>query len=183
MKLSDLTDLILKKADSHDRLIVAVAGPPASGKSTLAEKLCEAVSLKKPSSNPVLVPMDGFHLDNSILDELGLRDTKGAINTFEADGFVRLIKQIHAQEADVKIPEFDRAEDRVIQTGKTVSAKNEIIIVEGNYLFVEEGPWEDLLQFFDVQIFLLPRTKDIEDRLIKRWLDYGFSLEEAKTKA
>lgn len=183
MKINELANLVIKRAAGSSRFVVAIAGPPASGKSTVAEYLCSAIATKTKNLNPIIVPMDGFHLNNNILDELNLRQYKGAPETFDTTAFISLIEKIHSGEDDVSIPEFDRSLDKVIGNGKSVTSDNKIIIVEGNYLFLEEAPWNRLIGFFDFPIFLLPKTETLEKRLIGRWLDHGFPLENAKTKA
>jgi len=57
------------------RRIIAIVGPPASGKSTLAEHLAQRMQ------NARVLPMDGFHRDNADLDRHGLRARKGAPQT------------------------------------------------------------------------------------------------------
>ena len=74
------------------RRLVALAGPPATGKSTLAGALCERLS--RDGQSAVVVPMDGFHLDNRILEARGLLARKGAPETFDADGFIALIRRL-----------------------------------------------------------------------------------------
>lgn len=183
MTINELAELIIKSAAGSTRFIVAVAGPPASGKSTVAEHLCNAIASKDKTSNPIIVPMDGFHLDNATLDEMNIRQRKGASNTFDADAFISLIEKIYSEEENVNVPEFDRSKDEVVDNGKSVTSANNIVIVEGNYLFLEETPWNVLMGFFDLPIFLLPKTDILESRLTRRWTDEGFSMEDAKTKA
>lgn len=183
MKINELAELIIKSAAGSSRFIVAVAGPPASGKSTISKKLCEIIAVKDPKSKPQIVPMDGFHFDNSVLDELDIRDKKGSPESFDITAFNALIENIYSENEIVSIPEFDRNKDQVVSNGKIVTPDNKIIIVEGNYLFLEEAPWNILMGFFDLPIFILPKTQILENRLIERWTDQGFSLEDAKTKA
>ncbi|MDO7629820.1 MAG: NB-ARC domain-containing protein, partial [Loktanella sp.] len=87
-KLSSLTDhvdalasLIHEKRAEGGRLIVAIAGAPGSGKSTLAKEVARRISLQKCPC--IVVPMDGFHLDNAILEDLNLIARKGAPETFD----------------------------------------------------------------------------------------------------
>ena len=183
MTINELAELIIKSAAGSSRFIVAIAGPPASGKSTIAEKLSTTIAAKDKNSVPNIVPMDGFHLDNKILDDLNLRERKGASQTFDADGFIALIEKIYSEDENIKIPEFNRTKDKVVDNGKMITGENKIVIVEGNYLFLEEAPWNVLMGFFDLPIIILPKTEILEKRLIDRWLEQGFSLENAKTKA
>lgn len=182
MKLVELTKQILKKSEGSERFLVAIAGPPASGKSTLAEHLHDSISENQSEKDPIVVPMDGFHFSNERLDRLGLRSRKGAINTFDAEGFVELVHSIR-DGAEIFVPEFDRDRDRTVDLGKQVTRENQIILVEGNYLFIEESPWDQLAKLFDLPIFLLPKTNELEHRLMKRWLDQGFNVEQARDRA
>lgn len=183
MSVGKLAKQINDKATGSSRFVVAVAGPPASGKSTVANNLCDALAVIDKNANPIVVPMDGFHLDNVTLDKLNLRHRKGTAETFDAEAFVDLVQQIHSKNDVVKIPEFDRTLDKVVDLGKTVTTSNKIVIIEGNYLFLEEGPWKQLSNFFDMSIFLLPKTKLLEERLIDRWLKHGYPQKEAEEKA
>ena len=69
----------------EDRTLIAIAGPPGSGKSTVAEIVTDLMNenLMKTS----LLPMDGFHLDNKTLERENLFDRKGAPETFDVKGF------------------------------------------------------------------------------------------------
>ena len=115
MQYDDIIELINQRSKGFERMIIGIAGPPASGKSTLSEKLVEVLEAS------VLVPMDGFHKDNSELDELGLRHRKGAPNTFDASGFVELVKDIREGKLPRRIPEFDRNQDKVVEGNREVT--------------------------------------------------------------
>lgn len=183
MNVGKLANEINDNATGSPRFIVAIAGPPASGKSTAANNLCSALATINKDMNPIVVPMDGFHLDNATLDSKNLRHKKGAAETFNAEAFVALVQKIHSKSDVVQVPEFDRALDKVVDLGKTVTKSNKIVIIEGNYLFLEEGPWKQLSNFFDMSIFLLPKTKLLKERLISRWLKHGYPQKEAEEKA
>ena len=86
--ISAITKRISDLCNCKDRVIVGIAGPPAAGKSTIS------ASLEAALADSVVVPMDGFHLDNQELDALSLRDRKGAPDTFDADGFIDLVHAI-----------------------------------------------------------------------------------------
>lgn len=176
METQELQKHILELAKDKHRFIVAVAGPPASGKSTLAEVLCESIE------NSVVVPMDGFHLPNEVLEQKCVLDRKGAHFTFDAEGFVQLIRSIRNVEMHLDVPEFDRSQDKVVFNGLTVSSDNKIVFVEGNYLLLNEEPWSDLKPIFDLSICISPQLNEIEQRLLNRWLDHGYSESEAMRK-
>ena len=96
---------IFKHAGKSRRFIVAIAGPPGAGKSTVAEQLLGLL----PAGSAAVVPMDGFHYDDAVLTAKGLRQRKGAPETFDVDGYEALLKRLRAGDADVAIPVFDRS--------------------------------------------------------------------------
>jgi pantothenate kinase len=161
---------------SNRRRMVAVFGPPASGKSTFAEK----IAAQQPKS--CVVPMDGFHLDNAILDERGLLQRKGAPQTFDAAGFQYLIRRLR-REAEVVYPVFDRRSDQAIAGARVVDAQIETVIVEGNYLMLEDAAWHALHELWDLSIELKVPMAVLQKRLTQRWRDHGYSNEHALAKA
>ncbi|RUS58646.1 nucleoside triphosphate hydrolase [Pseudorhodobacter sp. E13] len=158
------------------RVLVAVAGPPGAGKSTLAE----AIAAQVPGA--VVVPMDGFHLDNAILDARGLRPRKGAPETFDVAGFAALLARLKA-EPEVIIPRFDRARDLAVAGAAVVGPADRILIVEGNYLLLQEAPWRDLARFWDVTVQIAVPMVELEARLIARWRGFGLSEAAARARA
>ena len=87
--------------------------------------------------------MDGFHLSNAALDRLGRRDRKGAIDTFDAAGYVATLHRV-AEECgrrDVYVPAFDRRLDEPVAAGHVVPADSRLVVTEGNYLGVPDGDW------------------------------------------
>ncbi|MEW7009061.1 hypothetical protein [Lentilitoribacter sp. EG35] len=176
MELPELKSHILELAKDKQRFIVGIAGPPASGKSTLAESLCQNIN------NSVVVPMDGFHLPNDVLEQRGMLERKGAHFTFDAEGFIQLVSQIRNTEKLVEVPEFDRSQDEVVFNKLTVSSENKIVIIEGNYLLLDEEPWSALKSMFDVSICISPQLEEIKRRLLMRWLDHGYSESDALRK-
>lgn len=181
MNVEALADHIVKSADGLNRFIVAIAGPPGAGKSTLAEALCEILNQRSVSAK--VVPMDGFHLDNSILAKRNLSERKGSPETFDVDGFVRLIERLAKPEGDVAIPVFDRDNDMSIAGADTISQSDRILIVEGNYLFLRETPWARLQELWNETVFINPGIVILEQRLINRWLDQGMEEDTARVKA
>lgn len=181
-ELSQIIARIKSRNGSSARQMIAIAGPPAAGKSTLAELLVERLNSLQ-HDQACLVPMDGFHLDNSVLDERGLRARKGAPDTFDADGFVALIKRLTTETAPVSYPLFDRTADTAIADAAHVAAGVEIIVVEGNYLLLDEAPWNALRPYFDLTVLITPDLATLESRLVERWLHYGFDAEMARHKA
>ena len=181
MKAEVLADHINQSAQGHRRFIVAIAGPPGAGKSTLAEELLRELLRKEIRAQ--IISMDGFHLDNSVLARRGMLERKGSPATFDVGGFLLLLKRLTDLEDDVAIPRFDRKRDLSIAGADIISASDTVLIVEGNYLFLKEPPWADLKTYWDETIFINPGKEALEKRLIDRWLEHGLDAEAAKTRA
>lgn len=180
MKPEALSDYIIENSEGRKRYIVAIAGPPGAGKSTFAQALL--LLLKEKSIQAKIISMDGFHLDNSILVDRNLLDRKGAPATFDTAGFIHLMNRLSNFEDDVVIPEFDRNKDLSIAGSSIISTKDKVLIVEGNYLLIEEEPWTKLKKTWDQTIFINPGIDTLEQRLLNRWLRYGLDTQDAKKR-
>jgi pantothenate kinase len=179
--IGNVAQAILDKAKTGDRVIVAIAGPPGAGKSTFAEAL--TTHLKGRGARAVTVPMDGFHYDNAILDAEGTRARKGAPFTFDAAGFLSLLQRLRAGEDRVAIPAFDRERDIAINCAWLVGADDRILVVEGNYLLLNEEPWSRMRPLFDLTVFLNPGIDTLRKRLVDRWLKHDHTPEQAERRA
>lgn len=164
----------------HTRHLVAIAGAPGSGKSTLADQLAEA--LRAAGQSVSVVPMDGFHLDNAILQARGMLHRKGAPETFDAAGFARMIDAL-TQRQDVVIPTFDRARDIAIAGARIVPADADVIVVEGNYLLFDDPAWAPLADLWSLSVRLDVPFEVLRARLVQRWLDNGYDADAAVQKA
>ncbi|MCC1491212.1 nucleoside/nucleotide kinase family protein [Cognatishimia sp. F0-27] len=161
------------------RRLIALAGPPAAGKSTVSELLLRR--LLDTGRSAVLVPMDGFHLDNRLLESRGLLHRKGAPETFDAAGFGHLINRIRAGESAV-YPVFDRSRDLAIAGAGEVTGDAEFVLVEGNYLLLNRGPWQALASLWDYAIWIDAPRDQLRHRLMQRWRDEGLTEEVAREK-
>ncbi|SLN58141.1 nucleoside/nucleotide kinase family protein [Pseudooctadecabacter jejudonensis] len=175
-----LSDRITPLRDAPGRVIVAISGPPASGKSTLAEELARRLNAQK--CQTVIVPQDGFHLDNQVLEARGDLARKGAPHTFDGAGFVHLVRRLK-ERADVVVPVFDRARDLAVAGARVVPAEAEVVVVEGNYLLFDEAPWFNLAPLWSLSVQLHVPLPELRARLIQRWLHHGFSSAAAKRRA
>lgn len=172
-----LTEAILRASEGIPRLHLAIAGPPASGKSTTAERLAQALG-------PVaqVIPMDGFHLDNATLSARGRLHRKGAPDTFDVAGFAAMLTDLRAGTLRT-YPTFDRRADATVPEGGRIRAQARIFLIEGNYLLLERDGWRNLAPFWDKTIFLPVAEEVLRARLIQRWLDHGLSQDAARARA
>ena len=170
----DLAQTIRSKAQGKGRFIAALAGPPGAGKSTLAAELVAAVG-----KGAKAVPMDGFHYDDAVLIARGARNRKGAPDTFDVAGFRHLLTRLRVED-EVAIPLFDRDLEISRAGADIVGPDDRILIVEGNYLLLNEAPWPDLTPLFDLTIWIDVPEAELDRRLVDRWAHYGKSPAEAR---
>lgn len=165
-------DELVRNILAHDpsrRCITAVAGPPASGKSSVAEAIAERLNRLQPESAAV-VPMDGFHYDDMVLTARGQRPRKGAPETFDCAGFTHLLSRLAANtEAEIAIPLFDRSIEISRGSARIIPKTVQYIVTEGNYLLLNRKPWSDLQRFFDMTVFLNVNRDELRRRLLLRW--------------
>lgn len=174
---------ILDEAEGRRRFVVAVAGPPGAGKSTLVETLRDAVEAVAGEVCSAVVPMDGFHYDNAILDMRGDRARKGAAFTFDVAGYAAALDRIRRADGPVAVPVFDRALDLARAGARIVEERHRIVLTEGNYLLLDEEPWAALASRFDLTILLDVPDIVLERRLVDRWLDHGLGRQDAVRRA
>ncbi|WP_010629331.1 nucleoside triphosphate hydrolase [Halomonas sp. KM-1] len=180
--IHDMAVRLLEAAENRQRFIVALAGPPGAGKSFLSEWLCRELN-ERQAGIAAVVPMDGYHLDNAILEPLGQLPIKGAPETFDPDGLKHDLERIRRADRTVAVPVFDRPLDLARAGGRLVTLEHRIVIVEGNYLLLDRDPWRELLPLFDMTLFLEVADEVLEARLIQRWLGMGQDHEGAIDKA
>lgn len=179
--LDELRHVLLERAVGG-RLIVALAGPPGSGKSTLSELLVESLNADVPGWAAVL-PMDGFHYDDLYLTPAGLRPRKGAPDTFDVGGLEHALQRLRSRNADhVAVPIFDRQLEIARAGARLIPKATRIIVVEGNYLLLRREPWSGLSPLFDVTVLIETPDDVLRERLSARWRAYNLTPDQIAEK-
>jgi len=133
-------------AEGPGPALLGIAGAPGAGKSTLADRVVAAVP------GAVLVGMDGFHLAHATLEALGRVERKGAPDTFDAAGYVALLRRIRGLgpgEDVVWAPRFHREIEDAVAGAVAVTAEATLVVTEGNYLLLTEPPWDQVAGLLD----------------------------------
>lgn len=160
---------IVELIPSGDRVVVGIAGAPGAGKSTLAAALVAALP------DAALLPMDGFHLPQARLVELGRRDRMGAPDTFDVDGFVATLAAARTGRA-ITAPGFDRSIEEPVPDAIEIPASVRVVVVEGNYLLL----WDAVRPLLDLAVYVdLDREVRLE-RLIARHIRFGKTPDAAR---
>lgn len=175
--LPELADRARRLIAPGSRRLLGIAGPPGAGKSTLATAMCAELV-----PDAVRVPLDGFHLANEVLADLGFASRKGAPETFDAGGFRSLLTRLRAQnEPIVYAPEFHREIEQAVSGALPVPRDAPLVLVEGNYLLLDSGPWQGTKALLDEVWYLTLSDATRLDRLVQRHQHNGRSPSDAKT--
>lgn len=162
--------------DSPHRFILGVVGKPGVGKSTFTQSLNEHLT----NDLVAILPMDGFHMSNEKLIEIGRRDRKGAPDTFDVDDFAKCLADVRdSHGSDIRFPIFEREIEASIPDAGVIPAHAKLVVVEGNYLLHDNFGWEKIGNFLDESWYL-----DVDDelrmqRLIARHIQFGKTPEAA----
>jgi len=172
--------IVVERAAASTRMIIGIIGKPGGGKSTLSKYLLKGMDPRLVS----VVPMDGFHLSNKVLKEIGRSDRKGAQDTFDVKGFTNLIERIKMDSVDpIYYPIFDRSLEESIAAQGVVYPSTRVVIVEGNYLMHDRDGWQEISPLLD-QSWYAFLDEDIRvSRLISRHIAFGKDPESAKAWA
>ena len=166
-------------AAGSGRAVLGVVGPPGAGKSTLAETLVAALG-----ERAVLVPMDGFHLAQAELVRLGRQDRKGALDTFDAAGYVALLRRLRSPTDEVVYaPVFRRDIEEPIGSAVPVPAGVPLVVTEGNYLLVDSGDWAHVGELLDEVWYVVTPEETRLRWLIDRHVAYGRAPDAARAWA
>ena len=165
------------RADGRRR-VLGIAGAPGAGKSTLAEAVARS------RSEVAVVGMDGWHLANSTLDRLGRRDRKGAPDTFDAAGYVAFLRRLPDRADTVWAPEYRRGDlEEAVGGALAIGPEVLVVVTEGNYLLLDEPPWDRVRPLLDEAWFVAPDEPRRREWLIARHERHGRGREEAVARA
>lgn len=188
-----LADIIRQEARNHPapRFLVGIAGVPGSGKTTTAQAIVQQLN-KDPSCRAALLSMDGFHLSRAALDKLpNVTEAyirRGAPWTFDVDRFIKFIGQLRTWAEKTPLapvsgswpdydvihaPTFDHEAKDPVEDGTAITPDTSIIIVEGNYLLLDEPRWRDLAALVDYRIFVDTDLQEARERTAKRHVQSG----------
>lgn len=159
------------------RRVLGIAGGPGAGKSTAAAALAEQLAPHRVA----VVGMDGWHLANSTLERLGRIERKGAPDTFDAAGYVAFLERFRAEPPTMTIwaPEYRRSVEESIGGALEIDPEVTLLITEGNYLLLDEPPWDRVRPLLDQAWFLAPDEATRRERLITRHERVGRTHDEA----
>ncbi|GAB7535835.1 AAA family ATPase [Burkholderia sp. 3C] len=182
LRAMDAAHAVNDAAGRGARRIVAVAGPPGAGKSTFAARLCAALCDGRPG-RAALLAMDGYHYDDRVLNARGDRPRKGAPHTFDIDGLAAMLARLAADDGrEIAVPVFDRSVEIARAGAEIIAPAARTIVVEGNYLLLDDPAWAPLRGFFDATVMLeVPRAVLVE-RLSARWHGYGMDADAILAK-
>ncbi|MFP5367046.1 MAG: nucleoside/nucleotide kinase family protein, partial [Actinomycetes bacterium] len=171
-EIAEAMDALRRRLVPGTRVILGIAGAPGSGKSTFAEWIRQQFG----PGQAVVAPMDGFHLGNAIIDGTPLRQRKGAMDTFDAGGYLSLLRRlVRRDEPVVYAPEFRRSLDEPVAASIAVPAEVPLIITEGNYLLMEQQPWKDVRAQLDEVWFVDCEPGRRVADLVRRHVEHGRS--------
>ncbi|MFE7748548.1 nucleoside/nucleotide kinase family protein [Streptomyces sp. NPDC057428] len=172
-----LADRARRLAADGDRRILGIAGPPGAGKSTMAARIVDELG-----GLAVLVPMDGFHLAGAELERLGRSGRKGAPDTFDASGYAALLARLRnpREPGPVYAPAFDRALEEPVAGSVCVPREIPLVVTEGNYLLLDEGPWAAVRGLLDEVWFVDADPRERVSGLVERHVRFGKSRAHAE---
>ncbi|KAK3996731.1 ATP-dependent kinase [Cladorrhinum sp. PSN332] len=182
--LLEITWSKLLSTPSNQRLLIAIAGPPGSGKTTLSQLLTTALNTRyaslHPSSPPVAtyVPMDGYHYSRAQLDLFPNPEEahrrRGSDFTFDGQKFVQLVKRVsEGYGGNIYAPSFDHALKDPVEGGIKVDAAARVVVFEGNYTLLPTCPWTQVLPLYHLKFFISAPEPTLRHRLASRHLAAG----------
>jgi pantothenate kinase len=113
--------------------------------------------------------LDGFHLPNKQLDELGLRKVKGAPETFDVEGFVHCLARVrHESDSSIFWPGFNRAIEATVPGAIAITVRTSLVVCEGNYLLLDRPRWREVRPLLDAAWYVDAPRVVLRKRLLER---------------
>ncbi len=174
------------------RFLVAIAGPPGSGKSVFAEQLHWLIErgLFHKECHSVALPMDGFHFPNAHLinafrqlpdgTRIPLASVKGQPDTIDVKSLRQHLKMLVGRPDYMDWPGYSRFTHDVVPNKYHIHHSANFVIVEGNYLLVDRGMFAGIPDIFDLKIYVDGPGAKIIANLMERHMAGGKTVDEAK---
>jgi pantothenate kinase len=180
------TERILQESHNH-RIIIAIAGVPGSGKTTLAHKVASILNSRNGGNGiewAKPVPMDGYHLYRKELDAMDdpalAHERRGAPFTFNAKGVIGFVQKVHETSKEknmemISCPSFDHAIKDPVEGGVVIYPETRVILFEGLYVLLNCEPWNKIQKYVDDKWFITVNAAVAIDRVAKRHVESGIS--------
>lgn len=181
--LQKLTDLQKEKGR---RILVMLAAPPGAGKSTLLSFLEQLAHENGKLKEIQTIGIDGFHRQQEYLlthttlrngEEIPMVRIKGAPITFDLEKLTERVRRVAAGEI-CGWPVYDRLLHNPIED--VIRVDGDIVLLEGNYLLLDEDGWRDLSKYADYTVSLVADEELLRTRLIERRIKTGVSEEDSR---
>lgn len=173
-----LARCVLERRRPDRREIVAVAGPPGSGKSAFATVLTAVLDALAGEKLAALVGLDGWHFSNAYLDShtiqrggetVPLRKIKGAPETYDQLEILAFLSAVRRARR-LAYPVYSRYLHDPIAEAGVIESWQQIVVLEGNYWLLDEPPWKQYQPLFDLRIFLKAKPESLLAGLRERHL-------------
>ena len=169
------------------RILIGIAGPPGCGKTYFSKLLTMLLNRNSQQELAVCIGMDGWHYSQQQLEQKAicrdgkmmlLKSFKGSPESYDIDGFLHFLNQLHSDEI-LSFPVYDRTIHDPVENAGQVFVSHQIIVVEGNYLLLNDYLWDEIRPLLDLSCFIWAGEKLRWDTLLKRHLKGGKSTSQA----
>lgn len=172
---------LAERAGRRGRVALGLVGAPGAGKSTLAEALVTGVNRLLGPDTAACLPMDGFHLSDRQLARIGRAHRKGAPDTFDAHGYLALLRRLLARpDHPVYVPDYDRELHEPVAARLVVHPGVRLLVTEGNYLAWDEPPWCGVRELLAETWYVEVPDATREARLLERQIAGGLDRDRAR---